>query len=614
MYRFDISGRFVYHASTSDVPWPVLFLLGFRHRRHRFISGKLPRVHQLSEALQDACHKLRWRHFFADAPQEASGPRGRVRFRKRVTPFLKASGSSELDKFCEDLHRSFVGAALRAFSKAKGRYKAWSNVWPIERAAHAWLAESPLCPVPTDKDGGYCLISIDDLRVLQLELLQCAWYDEIDPSFVSSQMWKNSYVPIYRRFAAEISKIDDRVTTGGLCHSLTGGPNRMRSYMIHTVKTHKPAGSVRLRPVHSSSNHAFGGIMSWIALVLNDSLKKFSHIIGSSDEFVEHWRRFKPSKDMVFLHWDIKDFFMQGTPEFLVKHASLILPRHYRDVFRKSLLFILKNQFVSSRLFPGRLWRVKTGSGMGLKCSSAVAEAAFLHAVELMGVSLALSNTKRVAGIQFYKRYRDNLLFCFSPNFIKIKNILKHLEERSAPYTGEVEEASLAGVQFLDMNIHYDMKHLQVHWSPNLKPVALKSVLSIHSAHPVGVHSAWLKAYFFRVFRRCSSVAWFQSFKDEIMTRLAKAGVDHAMLSVLDRQTVFTYPVPVKVPRQIVKPHKSLWITIPFHPVWHRAFNTSCREMSQNLSQLTVSGLDELDFRIAWSLSSPVLSSIIAKF
>ena len=89
----------------------------------------------------------------------------------------------------------------------------------------------------------------------------------------------------------------------------------------------------------------------------------------------------------IFLHMDLRDFFMCGRCEFVVHHCTLLIPNAHRVAFRKALNFVLSHQYTRSKLHPYRTWKCVQGTGMGLRSSSDVANASFLHAVELCGIA-----------------------------------------------------------------------------------------------------------------------------------------------------------------------------------------------------------------------------------
>ena len=90
----------------------------------------------------------------------------------------------------------------------------------------------------------------------------------------------------------------------------------------------------------------------------------------------------------VIMHMDLKAFFLTGSAEFLTHHSSLLVPLRFRKVFRSVLMFPLNNKLVTSSVFPNEFWKVVVGSGMGFRCSSEMADVAFLHACELCGLAI----------------------------------------------------------------------------------------------------------------------------------------------------------------------------------------------------------------------------------
>ena len=93
---------------------------------------------------------------------------------------------------------------------------------------------------------------------------------------------------------------------------------------------------------------------------------------------------------------------------------------------------------------------------MGLRSSSNIANAAFCHANELCGLGLLCSASRQSFAIKSYTRYFDNLLFVCKPEYDKIRALKQQLESGLAPYRCVVEEISVSGVTFLDLDIVKD--------------------------------------------------------------------------------------------------------------------------------------------------------------
>ena len=326
----------------------------------------------------------------------------------------------------------------------------------------------------------------------------------------------------------------------------------------------------------------------------------------------------------ILLHMDLKDFFMKGTASFLVAHSSLIVPMKVRPVFRTALSFILSNQYITTHSQRSCWWKVVIGSGMGMKCSSAVADAAFLHAVELQGPRLITRAASSRFGIVQYSRYRDNLLFVLEQSWDRIRSLRHNIMFNIQPYAGTVEEASHIGVTFLDTNIVKDdvwKSSHRVSVSPHLKPSSLRQVLNPKSSHQASIHVAWMKAYIFRLFKHSTSMAWFLTSKSEVLSRLRSAGIDQSVISIVDADTRYTFlshSIPAWPGGSTVKAtSKSFWIKLPYHAVWSANVDRNMRLLSsdpQVIEALEHLGLSFNSFRIAWSLVSPALQTIVRKY
>ena len=140
--------------------------------------------------------------------------------------------------------------------------------------------------------------------------------------------------------------------------------------------------------------------------------------------------------------------------------------------------------------------------------------------------------------------------------------------------------------------------------APSLKSTALRTIRSACSGHPDTVHASWMLSYIHRLRKHCSDVEWLRSFKVEVLKRFSEAGVDSAVVNMIDQATQFTHPVRCR--RSVCRsPSSTLWVRLPFHPVWQRHLNAALSRFSSNTK------VDELfgktDIRAAWFLESPTL-------
>jgi hypothetical protein len=217
------------------MPWPLCFLLGFRHQKHCYIIDKLPGLEAVVRNVGEAINKIKWRALFKNS-EDRGRKCPRALLFPRKCPRVKPS-EPEVNCICYNLNNCVLNAPHTALSKATKTGRRFSNVLQIEKAARDWLACSSWVAIPTDKDGGFALINVEEWNSIQQDLLACQWYRQLGPCNLV-QMW-NIAVSQYRKLAVAVAEFDDRVTVSLLCSSLSGGIAKYPSYLMHACKTHK---------------------------------------------------------------------------------------------------------------------------------------------------------------------------------------------------------------------------------------------------------------------------------------------------------------------------------------------------------------------------------------
>ena len=129
-----------------------------------------------------------------------------------------------------------------------------------------------------------------------------------------------------------------------LCTSLAGGIETFPSYLQHKCKTHTEL--VAFRPLHSSFKHAFTGLMSWVAMILQEGLAKSKHLCGSTDLFLKRITSVEMEEIDIIMQVNLKDFFMTCSAEYFTHHASLPVPTRFRTVFGSVLMLLLSKSWL----------------------------------------------------------------------------------------------------------------------------------------------------------------------------------------------------------------------------------------------------------------------------
>ena len=312
---------------------------------------------------------------------------------------------------------------------------------------------------------------------------------------------------------------------------------------------------------------------------------------------------------------------MNGSPEHLTTHSAALVPREYKELYMRVVKFILHQQFILSGLQPSKLWLVCSGSGMGLKFSSFLANAAFCGHSEISGLSLLDHVVCNKFAVKTYIRYADNLLFICRPEFNKIQDLIRAVTSLNAPYKATIEETGAHGVTFLDVDLCKDNQWLidgRISVRPHLKASGLRSVLLPESAHPTNIHGAWTLAYIHRMQLNSSSLACARIFKDVVLDRMSHAGIDRPLIQEIDRLTQFTFKHRFDVqPEGHVEACRDFWIPLPYHALYSKAVKSALHQFTNraDIQELCAKHLGERTrFGVACKLANQPLVSVVRKY
>ena len=229
-----------------------------------------------------------------------------------------------------------------------------------------------LALLPNDKDPGFSLMHRSVLEDLHSEILQNNVYNEVSPMVLD----RAKFLQEYSLLCLCVSRLEgDRRLRSELCKSTKGS---LTASLVLRLKSHKEAGKVEARNVHASPSYAFLGLATWVMHILETELRKFNPLLLGTDDFVDRVKNMVIAPNTVLYRADLKHFFRSGSPVDLTKACDVLPDGPRKLLLQRVVLWLLSHQYVTSPHHPGRLWEVVVGSGMGLKHSSAVADAALL--------------------------------------------------------------------------------------------------------------------------------------------------------------------------------------------------------------------------------------------
>ena len=143
--------------------------------------------------------------------------------------------------------------------------------------------------------------------------------------------------------------------------------------------------------------------------ILETELRKFNHLLLGTDDFVDRVKNMVITPNTVLYRADLKHFCMSGSPVDLTKACDALPDGPRKLILQRVELWLLFHQCVMSPHHFGRLWEVVVGSGMGLKHSSAVADAALLILGEVgFALKPSVCDAHQVSN---YCRLRDDIFF-----------------------------------------------------------------------------------------------------------------------------------------------------------------------------------------------------------
>ena len=311
-------------------------LLGKYHRKHRFTRAMRPRIHDIMKYVGDFCNKVQWQWIFRHSesvrpfkvPSHVVGPPCEF----DVAPELRCWTSfftSHLRKAC-----------ARALSRHYYHPHRWSNRTALDNFSLKWLRDSGYAVVPTDKDGGYCLVPGWYMVNAHQEILNKSWYEEFPIESLPSRVEQDP------SFASIITKSLRCGNESGLVRKLDV-----------TVKSHKPRGDVSFRNIHAGGVYPFAGLEAWLSHRLKDRLQNLPHLLKNTDGLVRLLRNLESDVPIKLVKVDIKDYFMSGTPETLIEHGASMLEPKFQQVGSEAIEFLLRHQYVrQSVASASRYW------------------------------------------------------------------------------------------------------------------------------------------------------------------------------------------------------------------------------------------------------------------
>lgn len=361
-------------------------------------------------------NKIKWKAFFNTEVKNIKNVEKEERriiknILHRSTPRCNETLVPEIEAWLAGLQSALLSAMDKGLRKAKyfTPEARWCNHPALTTWAWKFMKERNWTALPNDKEPGFTIVKKDELKKMILEKFESEKYEEVSTLSTSLTMMKDEYVSLCRRIARLEGAPREAVRMGS---SALVPAARFDTVFQATLKTHKPQGQVRIRPIHAGSRHTAAGVSMWLSDQLQSVLNELPHFVIDSNAFCQRVQRLRglgPEFRMVRV--DLKDFFLSGTPEQLATHCgeAFEVGSERRRAIEDAIVWLCREQFVTCKLWENRRWRVCRGSGMGLRHSGAFADMALYRIAE---ADLLQPHVLASFSIVDYIRFRDDIWFC----------------------------------------------------------------------------------------------------------------------------------------------------------------------------------------------------------
>ena len=298
-------------------------------------------------------------------------------------------------------------------------------------------------------------------------------------------------------------------------------------------------------------------------------------MLNSVEEFHSRIEELELDQEDRLITADVKDFFVVGDHWYLAKMAASILEPKDRNLMERVILFLLRNQFVTSTLCEsGRIFQVEQGSGIGFVASGEISDSVFLAVMERQYI--LKQEVRQERHIKAYFRYRDDIFLIARGGNGNLGTLAKHWKHVAisykSPYLIEGWVVSSESVVYLDTELYKGPRWKTVRKldsRTHTKPSSLCVPLSPLSSHPKWVHNWWPLGEIRRFARRSTQHKEFIKTRDRFIERLERYNYDETVINKC-KNLEFTKRPGVNLGK-VKSKGETTWCVFEHHPVLSRA-------------------------------------------
>ena len=482
--------------------WPIMYLLTYHHK-HILTKKSHLNLEQVEFSLQQWENRLRWNLALHD---QERGQWTKLKTRG-PTPPCPDAGNPTINSFIKDTKDRIYKNLKWIRHRMHTKRQLCSNYSGIVGLALKILRGSPMVPIATDKDGGFCMVNRYHLKVEREKLMSREkFYKRI---FKSKQsITEDVYEDFVNTMNEALADMDflpfvaKKQLLNTLCRPWQHRSGNLISALRTTVKTHKPIAT--LRAIHASAASPLESAAKLLVDLLRPGLQKITHILKSSKQLVEQLATRKFSRDCKFVKIDVDEFFMSGThSEFIRASVSLVEVR-WQSLYTALVKFLLQSQYVEN---DSAYYRVLCGAGMGQSYSGELCDATLFCLAER-----GFTDNERAMQklrVEAYWRFKDDILVISSGTPLQRNRFLEVFRIKCSIWKLSLDCVSAFSVPYLDLRIFKGARFAATGLLDTCvyhKPSALKRPLGISSGHPASVHASWPQGMVNRAYELCSSM------------------------------------------------------------------------------------------------------------
>ena len=374
IYVYDGDTKSVHNPSQQELAWPGVMILARYHRKHVLHNKQPPNPKKIREALSDFINKIKWRYYFKDSSNN------RIYWkRSRCSQFIGAI-PPELQFCIQGASKAMSDAAFRAKQFCQVKKRGWSNFSALDRLGFKSLDDAGWKILPTDKDGGLCLVEPRDLTNLAEKAMMSSCYIQIQRSSINIDNIFKDYYRIIDDLPAEHFSVKERRHLKGALNGV--GLAGMVGKVIFNMKTHKPAGKVTTRNIHASAGSPFKALGKVVAQRLALELSLHDHLYKDTPSFIDQLKKVKVDHDDFIWKIDVKEYFMSGDHDTLAEKAVMILHPQHRKAYRRAIVFSLHTSTLLASKSQTAFFQCCLGRGTGMNCSGEISDSTLWYLCE----------------------------------------------------------------------------------------------------------------------------------------------------------------------------------------------------------------------------------------